>query len=279
MMHDAQQWLTPRLQKSADLCNQSPVSSESPLWLGIDLGTCNVVSMVIDQESQPVAVCLDRADVVRDGIVWDFFGAVTLVRHHLDTLEQQLGHRFTHAATSFPPGTDPRISINVLESAGLTVSHVLDEPTAVADLLELDNAGVVDIGGGTTGIAIVKQGKVTYSADEATGGHHISLTLAGSRGVQLEEAELYKRSHAQEIWPVVKPVYEKMADIVACHIADHAITSLWLAGGSCMQPGVGELFRQRFPQLQVYLPQHSLFMTPLAIANSGKEKAEGIHAS
>ncbi len=170
MAHDEQLWLTPRLQKAAALCNQTPAASDTPLWLGVDLGTCDVVSMVVDGNAQPVAVCLDWADVVRDGIVWDFFGAVTLVRRHLDTLEQQLGCRFTHAATSFPPGTDPRISINVLESAGLEVSHVLDEPTAVADLLALDNAGVVDIGGGTTGIAIVKQGKVTYSADEATGG-------------------------------------------------------------------------------------------------------------
>lgn len=203
----------------------------------------------------------------------------TLVRRHLDTLEQQLGCRFTHAATSFPPGTDPRISINVLESAGLEVSHVLDEPTAVADLLALDNAGVVDIGGGTTGIAIVKQGKVTYSADEATGGHHISLTLAGNRRIPLEEAEQYKRSNAQEIWPVVKPVYEKMAEIVARHIEGQGIADLWLAGGSCMQPGVEALFRQRFPELQVHLPQHSLFMTPLAIANSGRAKAEGLYAS
>ncbi|EBC5226128.1 ethanolamine utilization protein EutJ, partial [Salmonella enterica subsp. enterica serovar Infantis] len=162
MAHDEQLWLTPRLQKAAALCNQTPAASDTPLWLGVDLGTCNVVSMVVDGNAQPVAVCLDWADVVRDGIVWDFFGAVTLVCRHLDTLEQQLGCRFTHAATSFPPGTDPRISINVLESAGLEVSHVLDEPTAVADLLALDNAGVVDIGGGTTGIAIVKQGKVTY---------------------------------------------------------------------------------------------------------------------
>ena len=181
----------------------------------MDLGTCDVVSMVVDRDGLPVAVCLDWADVVRDGIVWDFFGAVTIVRRHLDTLEQQFGRRFSHAATSFPPGTDPRISINVLESAGLEVSHVLDEPTAVADLLQLDNAGVVDIGGGTTGIAIVKKGKVTYSADEATGGHHISLTLAGNRRISLEEAEQYKRGHGEEIWPAVKPVYEKMADIVA----------------------------------------------------------------
>ena len=69
-------------------------------------GTCDVVSMVVDRDGQPVAVCLDWADVVRDGIVWDFFGAVTIVRRHLDTLEQQFGLRFSHAATSFPPGTD-----------------------------------------------------------------------------------------------------------------------------------------------------------------------------
>ena len=156
---------------------------------------------------------------------------------------------------------------------------MLDEPTAVADLLQLDNAGVVDIGGGTTGIAIVKQGRVTYSADEATGGHHISLTLAGNRGIGLEEAEQYKRRHAGEIWPVVKPVYEKMAEIVARHIAGQGIVDLWLAGGACMQPGVRALFCQCFPTLKVHLPRHSLFMTPLAIANSGREKAEGIYAS
>ncbi|EFH5145630.1 ethanolamine utilization protein EutJ, partial [Escherichia coli] len=50
------------------------------------------------------------------------------------------------------------------------------------------------------------------------------------------------------------------------------------AGGSCMQPGVAELFRKQFPALQVHLPQHSLFMTPLAIASSGREKAEGLYA-
>ena len=172
MAHDEQRWLSPRLQKAAALCNQAPAASESPLWLGIDLGTCDVVSMVVDRDGQPVAVCLDWADVVRDGIVWDFFGAVTLVRRHLATLEQQLGCRFTHAATSFPPGTDPRISINVLESAGLEISHVLDEPTAVADLLQLDNAGVVDIGGGTTEVAVISLGGIVTSS---------SLRLAGNR--------------------------------------------------------------------------------------------------
>ena len=272
------EWLAPRLQRAAALCNQQAAPGEQPLWLGIDLGTCDVVSIVVNAQADPVAACLDWADVVRDGIVWDFFGAVTIVRRHLDALEQQLGIRFTHAATSFPPGTDPRISINVLEAAGLTVSHVLDEPTAVADLLQLERAAVVDIGGGTTGIAIVQGGKVVSSADEATGGHHISLTLAGNRRISLDDAEQYKRCNAHEIWPVVRPVYEKMAEIVARHIAGHNVDALWLAGGACMQPGVEGLFAQRFAPLEVHLPEHSLFMTPLAIAASGRQHAEGLYA-
>ena len=75
---------------------------------------------------------------------------------------------------------------------------------------------------------------------------------------------------------MVKPVYEKMAEIVARHIAGQGIVDLWLAGGACMQPGVHELFRQRFPALPVHLPQHSLFMTPLAIANSGGKKRRDV---
>lgn len=45
----------------------------------------------------------------------------------------------------------------------------------------------------------MKKGKVTYSADEATGGHHISLTLAGNRRISLEEAEQYKRGHGDDL--------------------------------------------------------------------------------
>ncbi|WP_259341259.1 ethanolamine utilization protein EutJ, partial [Salmonella enterica] len=239
MAHDEQLWLTPRLQKAAALCNQTLAASDAPLWLGVDLGTCDVVSMVVDGNAQPVAVCLDWADVVRDGIVWDFFGAVTLVRRHLDTLEQQLGCRFTHAATSFPPGTDPRISISVLESAGLEVSHVLDEPTAVADLLALDNAGVVDIGGGTTGIAIVKQGKVTYSADEATGGHHISLTLAGERPIPLGKGGKVKRSQGPGVWAGGESGDGKMGGMVVRPIDGGGNGELWVGGGGRVWGGGG----------------------------------------
>ena len=58
MAHD-EQWLTPRLQTAATLCNQTPAATESPLWLGVDLGTCDVVSMVVDRDGAlPVRITL-----------------------------------------------------------------------------------------------------------------------------------------------------------------------------------------------------------------------------
>lgn len=270
------EWLTERLDSAAERVNDpTPLAVEGPLHLGIDLGTSDVVSVVLDAERRPVAVSLEWADVVRDGVVYDFCGAVSIVRHQLALLENKLDRSFTQAATSFPPGTDPRISVNVLEAAGLTVTALFDEPSAVARLLELDRAAVVDIGGGTTGIAVLQGGEVVYSGDEATGGHHVSLTLAGSRRISLEAAEAFKLSDGAAAWPTVRPVFEKMADIVRSHLAGHEVDTIYLSGGSCALPGVGELFANEFPGHRIAVPRHPIFFTPLAIAAAACGKDRG----
>ncbi len=266
MGRDMDLWLNPRLDRAAELLTGNDVPASGELRLGIDLGTSDVVSMVVDAEDRPIGVQLEWADVVRDGIVWDYFGAVSIVRRQVAALEQQLGVRFGKANTSFPPGTDPRISVNVIEAAGLEVDQVIDEPSAVASLLAIDAGAVVDIGGGTTGIAVVNEGRVVYSGDEPTGGHHVSLTLAGSRNIPLEEAEQLKLQRGREIWPTVQAVFEKMADIVREHLQGHSVQSLYLSGGSCALPGVRELFAHEFPSLQVLQPSQPLFLTPLSIA-------------
>ncbi len=78
-------------------------------------------------------------------IVWDFFGAVTIVRRHLDTLGSNsvavLAMRrplFLQVRTAY---FHQRAGICRTGSEPCT-----GWPTAVADLLQLDNAGVVDIG-------------------------------------------------------------------------------------------------------------------------------------
>lgn len=264
---DFQQWLAPRLERAAALMNDdTPIRADGPLYLGIDLGTSDIVSMVLDADDNPVAVCLDWADVVRDGVVWDYFGAVNLVRSQMSRLQNRLGRRIDEANTSFPPGTDQRISVNVIEAAGLRVAQVIDEPSAVAALLGIERAAVVDIGGGTTGIAVVRDGRVVYSGDEPTGGHHVSLTLAGNRRIPLEQAEQIKREQGSAVWPTVQPVFEKMCDIVRQHLAGQEVAELYLSGGSCALPGVADLFASEFPDMAVFLPSQPLFLTPLSIA-------------
>ena len=48
---------------------------------------------------------------------------------------------------------------------------------------------MVDVGGGTTGMSILKSGKVTFSADEPTSGSHMKLVIAGALGLPYAEAE------------------------------------------------------------------------------------------
>ena len=54
--------------------------------------------------------------------------------------------------------------------------------------------------------AILKDGKVIYTDDEATGGTHMTMTVAGHYRIPYEEAELLKRQtdKQDEIFPVIK---------------------------------------------------------------------------
>lgn len=265
--------LSESLHRAAAIMNDpTPVAAAGPLRLGVDLGTSDVVCMAIDANGIPVAVCLEWADVVRDGVVLNFYGAAAIVKKQLAALREKLGMEFGSANTSYPPGTDPRIAANVIEAAGLEVAEVIDEPSAVAHLLRLGDAAVVDIGGGTTGIAVLKGGKVVYSGDEPTGGRHVTLTIAGNNRSSLEEAEALKIAEGGRVWPIVRPVFEKMADIVRHHLQGHTVGGLYLSGGSCSLPGVRDLFQREFPGHTVVLPDHPIFLTPLAIAAYGAER-------
>ena len=150
---------------------------------------------------------------------------VQIVREMKQELEQKLGvEELIYAAAAIPPGTesvDSGAVENVCRGAGFTVSAMTDEATAANEVLGIKNGAVVDIGGGTTGIAIIEDGKVVYVDDEATGGTHFSLVLAGSYKMSFAEAELFKRNpeNHKEILPVLKPVIEKVASIINEKIA------------------------------------------------------------
>lgn len=256
-----------RLDTAARILNREErVTVQGPISVGIDLGTADVVLMVLDAAGEPVAAFLEWAEVVRDGVVVDYPGAIDITRNLVEKARRRTGLEITHAATSFPPGTDPRLSTNILEAAWLEVAGFMDEPSCVANLLDLDNTAVVDIGGGTTGTAVVREGKVVFSADEPTGGRHISLVLAGHYGMSFDEAETFKRTSGHtDILALVRPTLQRMADIISDHIRGRNVERIILSGGTCCLDGVAKVLEKELG-MPVTLPSQPLLLTPLAIA-------------
>jgi ethanolamine utilization protein EutJ len=238
--------------------------------VGVDRGTAYTVLIVVDEDGQPLAGKYQFAQIVRDGLVVDFAGAVDLLRRLKARVETKLGVELTSAATAYPPGVpraEVRATANVLYAAGLECTGLVDEPTAANHVLQIRNGAIVDVGGGTTGIAVVEDGKVVYTADEATGGTHFTLVIAGAKNLPFEQAERLKvdPAHQQQLFPVVRPVMEKVATIVERHITGRHVETLYLVGGACAFPGMGTVI-EKVTGVPTCLPGNPLFITPLGIA-------------
>ena len=244
--------------------------------MGVDLGTAYLVLAVLDQDKQPLAGEYQFAQVVRDGLVVEYLEAIDLLVEMKQRVERRLGRKLTHAASGYPPGV-PQVEVrsmaNVVEAAGLRCTTMVDEPTAANALLNLQNGAIVDVGGGTTGIAILQDGEVVYTADEATGGTHFSLVIAGAQDISFEAAEAMKVDPAEQgrLFTAVRPVMEKVADIVARHVAASQVQveRLTFVGGTSAFPGMAAVIEE-YTGLPVYIPERPVFVTPLGIAMNDK---------
>ncbi len=240
------------------------------LKVGVDLGTANIVLSVLDEEGNPVAGASYPASVVKDGLVVDYVGAVKMVKELKNQIEDVLGTTLTHAATAVPPGTingNMKAISNVVEAADMEVTNVIDEPTAAASVLGITDGAVVDVGGGTTGISILRNGEVIYTADEPTGGTHMSLVVAGNYKISFAEADAFKRDpvRQREIFPIIRPVVEKMASIVKRHVQGFDVDKIYVVGGACCFDEFEQVFYKEIG-IETIKTVHPLLITPLGIA-------------
>jgi len=244
-----------------------PVSKK--FKVGLDLGTAYIVLVVLDEENNPIACEKQAASVLRDGVVVDYSGALRIVRELKVKLEHRLGCELLYCAIAMPAGTESSAKTHqyVAEGAGFEVVNVLDEPTAANSIYQIQDGVVVDIGGGTTGLAIFKEGKVTCIEDEPTGGTHLSLVLAGNYHISYSEAELIKQDYTRhkEILPVVKAVIEKMASIVNKYIDKQQTDTIYLCGGTCCLTGI-EAIMEKETGIRTVKPKNPFLVTPAGIA-------------
>ncbi|WP_420837937.1 ethanolamine utilization protein EutJ [Calorimonas adulescens] len=261
-----------QLIKKMEECIANPIkpNESARIKVGVDLGTANIVITVLKDDDTPVIARIYPADVVRDGIVVDYIAAVEILRKLKQEIESLINVRLDTAATAIPPGIIPgnvRVIKNVVEGAGFAVSNVVDEPVAASRVLGIKDGAVVDIGGGTTGISVLRDGVAVYSADEPTGGRHMTLVIAGGLGVTYEEAEKIKldKSKHDIVFPMARPVVEKMSSIILKHIQGFDVETIYLVGGTSCLDGIENIV-ESYTGKRVVKPYNPLLVTPIGIA-------------
>ena len=254
-----------------ELVEKKPITDgKGPYFTGVDLGTAYIVLVVTDENKRIVAGAHRSASVVRDGMVVDYIGAVQIVREQKEDLESKLDTELVFASAAIPPGTDlldGGVIKNVIQSAGFELTAILDEPTAANTIVGMKDGAIVDIGGGTTGISIIKNGQVVKCVDEPTGGTHFTLVVSGAYHMPYEEADQYKQNptNHKELLTTLKPVVEKIASIISRNIEEFDIETIFLVGGTSCLTGIEQIIEKE-TQIKTIKPQNPMFVTPIGIA-------------
>ena len=219
----------------------------------------------------PAFAASEPCEALRDGVVMDFGGAVEAVTRLVETAAGT-GHRIAAATAGYPPGIGPsesRACRFVLERAGLDCTALVDEVSAANAFLGIADGVLVDVGAGSTGVGIFRDGELVEVGDVPGGGHHLNLILAGALGTSIEEAERRKRTGGADHLPILRPGLERIAASIERLSTGHGSLPVHLAGGGLMLPGAGEVVSQYLEREVVEYPL-ALYITPLGLAWSSQ---------
>jgi ethanolamine utilization protein EutJ len=245
------------------------VAGTTPPWnVGVDLGTATCVIVVLDEAGTPVWLDSHPSGALTDGVVVDFARAVDTVRGLKQRAEGALGHALESAATAFPPcvgEAESRACRFVLEGAGFSDVTLCDEVSAARGTLDIADGVIVDVGGGSTGVGVFREGGLVALDDRPGGGHHLDLILAGALGVDLEVAEKIKRTRPDQCFASLRPGIERIAESIRSLSVGAEDLDVHLAGGALMIPGAGQVISD-YLRRPVKTYQHADLITPIGIA-------------
>lgn len=131
--------------------------------------------------------------------------AVISVRIDGQAVSNPIGFRGRHFTLTLFSAFAPLMQLGALETVAqgldLTLVTIVAEPYALARCLSANasadsGAIFIDIGGGTTDIALVRQGGIEETRMFALGGRTFTRRLAASKGLSVKEAEKLKLSYS-----------------------------------------------------------------------------------
>lgn len=176
--------------------------------MAIDLGTANTLVYVKDKgivlnEPSVVALISERGSMMpyaygneakqmlgrtpakieakrplKDGVIADFRVAEEMIKHFIRQVHSRRGFSGPLVVVCVPSGSTPverRAIQEASEGAGARNVFLIEEPMAAAigaglPVTEPTGSMVVDIGGGTTEVAVLSLGGIVYSRSERVGG-------------------------------------------------------------------------------------------------------------
>lgn len=189
--------------------------------------------------------------------------AVISVRIDGQPVHNPIGFRGRHFQLTVFSSFAPLMQLGALETVAkgldLTLISIVAEPYALARCLSVDagpdsGAIFIDIGGGTTDIALVRQGGIEETRMFALGGRTFTRRLASSKGLSLKEAENLKMAYStgnlkgaerDEVRAILTPETQTWMDSIELLVDELAKGELlppaiYLVGGGSALPDLRE---------------------------------------
>ncbi|MEE6449663.1 rod shape-determining protein [Gottfriedia acidiceleris] len=221
--------------------------------LGIDLGTANTLVFVkgkgiVVREPSVVALRTDTKQIVavgnsaklmigrtpgnvvatrpmKDGVIADFETTATMMKHYIDQAQKSNGFfsRKPYVMVCVPSGitaVEKRAVIDATRQAGARDAFLIEEPFAAAiganlPVMEPTGSMVVDIGGGTTEVAIISLGGIVTSQSIRTAGDDMDEAIIQyiKKNYNLSIGERTAEQLKLEIGSAIKTESDEQMDI------------------------------------------------------------------
>ncbi|MBM3567832.1 MAG: rod shape-determining protein [Alphaproteobacteria bacterium] len=168
---------------------------------GIVLNEPSVVAIINHKGKKQVLAVGDEAKMMqgktpgnieairplRDGVIADFEVAEEMLKHFIRKVHNRRGFASPQIIVCVPSGSTPverRAIQESAESAGARKVFLIEEPMAAAigaglPVTEATGSMVVDVGGGTTEVAVISLGGIVYSRSVRVGGDKMDEAISG----------------------------------------------------------------------------------------------------